>query len=80
MENSFPEWSERECRVVRVGQIQVHQIRLGVKGETSRRQSKHAESGVYYGRQVLSENRETLPEPGGKGLRTGRAGALQGKT
>lgn len=33
MENSFPEWSERECRVVRVGQIQVHQIRLGVRGK-----------------------------------------------
>lgn len=50
------------------------------KGGTSRRQSKHAESGVHYGRQVLSENRENLPEPGGKGLITSRAGALQGKT
>lgn len=55
------------------------QLRSGVGG-TSRRQSRHAESGVHYGGQVLSENTDTLPEPGGKGLRTGRAGKLQGET
>lgn len=60
-ENSFREWSERECRylvgLVRVGQTQVQWISLGVGwGETNRRQNRHAESGVHYGGQVLSEN------------------------